>query len=490
MLYDFLLQYRYVFVWGTGEYLERYKMYLPRKINGYIDNDASKNGKYIDDIRIYSPKVLSEFAVELTVIIICSAYYDEILSQICDLGGYAAIYVEDVAILSEVEALLPYSSEKAIFSEIEFESATERILSVAGIHALFQINGCRRFIDAQSRIIGDKGIDSVEIAPIRFAENGRKDVSLLAIREKGQYKGLMRLERFDRLVDSFSGMIVHGLYYNPELTRHFLSILDSQIPVLYYTHDYYCVCTNRFLIHNNSSCIDRNGELKCEKCDLNGDQSSLRSFHQGLFMASNIKVVSPTVQMKKRIKSVYPGANCCVEPHLKYRVIKNRHKIKHSKLRIAFLGGRFATKGWDYYKCLCSELEEKYNFYYFGSEGENTETKMTFVRTTLDNENSMVKQLNKYSIDVACVLSLVPETYSFTFYEALEAGCYIVTTNKSGNVCKSVDEMKCGRIFDSYEDMREWFSNSERVWNSVSSDSVRLADVRDNSHFIDYLIWK
>lgn len=484
MIRNIFSQYKYVFVWGTGEYLKKYRDYLPKMVDGYIDNDVTKNGIFIGNTRIYSPEVLNRFPADLTLIVICNSYYDEISSQICGLGEYRAIHIEDVVMISDAEKNMSNAFGRDEDRNVFLPGS---ILSVAGIHALFQINGCNRFIDGQIRVLNNHSINSLEIAPIRFVEDGRKSIGLLAVRGNGQYKGIVRLERILQSIDSFKGVIVHSLYYDHELIGEILDKLDSHIPVLYYTHDYYCICANRFLIKNEATCTDENGKLKCEECELKEVQDSLRQFHRKIFAAPNVRVISPTTQVRDCIKEVYPEACICVEPHLNYKTIARDCATKTRKIRVAFLGGRFTTKGWDYFNRLSSDYAELYDFYYFGSSGDNLNSEITFVRTTLENTTGMVGQLKDCCVDVACILSLVPETYSYTFYEALEAGCFIVTTDKSGNVNRSVKKMNCGRVFCSYEEMSEWFSSPLSVLNTITKKRIRIQNVTDNDHFVELL---
>jgi hypothetical protein len=53
---------------------------------------------------------------------------------------------------------------------------------------------------------------------------------------------------------------------------------------------------------------------------------------------------------------------------------------------------------------------------------------------------SMVEALVHNKIDVAFLWSLCPETFSFTLYESIAAGCFVLTNRDSGNIGAYVKE--------------------------------------------------
>ncbi|WP_202107728.1 FkbM family methyltransferase [Succinivibrio dextrinosolvens] len=78
------------YVWGTGNTAQLYQnsFYAENiKIKGYIDNNCDKWGGVINNIKIYSPKILSNFT-DNDLVLICSptpSVYDEISVQLTEL---------------------------------------------------------------------------------------------------------------------------------------------------------------------------------------------------------------------------------------------------------------------------------------------------------------------------------------------------------------------------------------------------------------------
>ena len=72
------------FIFGSGSACRHWlsENNTPVRIVGIIDNDASKIGMHLFGIKIYPPSILSDFNPSTTHVIICSAYYEDILLQI------------------------------------------------------------------------------------------------------------------------------------------------------------------------------------------------------------------------------------------------------------------------------------------------------------------------------------------------------------------------------------------------------------------------
>ncbi len=478
-LYDSIL------VWGTGAFLSKYRTYIPDNFIGFIDNDISKTGKRILDREIYSPDFLHKNDANNTLIIICTSHFDEIAIQIRKIGDYSFIHIEDLVMISNSEKKAVKKKEEDVFGNESWNK--NKFLLLAGIHALLRINGCRRFIDSQVGILNNNGYESVEVAPIRYYEAGNTSATYLAVRTNGQYSGIISIDDFVNNHFCFRGMIIHSLYYEYELSGVFSTRLGSDKPILYYAHDYFCICKNRFLYRDGELCIDADGALYCSSCELSIAQAKLRSFHKALFENGQVRIIVPTEDMKKLIGELYTNIHIDVIPHLVYTINRRVFNTIHNKPRVAFLGGIQKFKGWDWFKMLCRDCSGLYDFFYFGMSELEKDYEISFVEATLEPDKSMVDQLKKNSIDIVCLLSLCSETYSYTLFEALEAGCYIVTTSRSGNICKVVKEQECGHAFSSYEDMFEWFSNTVIVKKEITSRSFAIDDVADNTAFLELL---
>ena len=147
MTIDLLSDYEKIYVWGTGNYLKIYSKYLPDRIDGYIDNDIRKSEQLINGKSVHIPEYLKEENEKSTLIIICTCYFDEIVNQIQELGDFASIYIEDMVML--IDSVSPEKRYVSLryLSNVDI-NIKQTVLSIAGMNALFQTNGCRKFIKA------------------------------------------------------------------------------------------------------------------------------------------------------------------------------------------------------------------------------------------------------------------------------------------------------------------------------------------------------
>lgn len=128
--------------------------------------------------------------------------------------------------------------------------------------------------------------------------------------------------------------------------------------------------------------------------------------------------------------------------------------------------------------------KNRFDFFYFGSaieEAESDGAKSVMVDFNCPNSLGMVEQLKKNRIDIAFLWSKCQETYSYTYYEAFEAGCWIVTSTHSGNITDQVLKNGNGRCFDTVEDCATFL---KKLQGDI--DVLRIDDVKINCNTDDF----
>jgi hypothetical protein len=136
-------------------------------------------------------------------------------------------------------------------------------------------------------------------------------------------------------------------------------------------------------------------------------------------------------------------------------------------LRIGFLGFPVYWKGWDTWVRLVNTFSEdaRYEFFCFSSK-TSTANKMRWIRVSVTNGNrlSMVESLKENKTDVAFLWSLCPETFSFTLYESLAAGCYVLTYKDSGNIQAYLRQnTQRGLVLENEDALFKLFSGNELI---------------------------
>ena len=76
---------------------------------------------------------------------------------------------------------------------------------------------------------------------------------------------------------------------------------------------------------------------------------------------------------------------------------------------------------------------------------------------------SMVDQLLSRDIDIAFLWSTWQETYCFTYYEAVSAGCFVLTNKESGNIQFQVQKCKTGAAFDDFSQCINYLNAYDKV---------------------------
>ncbi|MCI9618487.1 MAG: glycosyltransferase family 4 protein [Dorea sp.] len=482
---DLLNQYSRVIAWGTGNYYYKFRNCLPGQIDYFVDNDSEKWQSVLEGKWIFSPSVLKKEKIEGTLIIVCNNYFDEVTIQLQDYGEFDVIDIVNIAIVRENEQDVGC---RIGIQEQDTDNLFKSVLICAGIHALWQRNGARKFIDGQMAVLHNHGYQTVEAAPLRYLKKGSYKENYLMISKNRIYIGLFTAEEF---VENYvyEAVIIHSLYYGYTVLEQLTVSRVIRGKVLYYLHDYFILCRNRFLFYENKLCLNAKNRLSCHKCKEADSQREILKFHREFFRKSGTVLIAPSLDTKERVERFYRRTPIKVIPHLTFKEEKFLRK-KHQKLKIAYLGVAMWQKGWDSFCDIVRNYYVDYEFFCIGDcEERNQKEYVKYVSVELGVEKclTMREALQRYEIDIAYVGSISPETYSYTYYEACEAGCFVITTDKSGNVSRQVEEDMTGRAFRNMDEMNAWLRCIDKVKVDVASLDKRITDVRADESFIELI---
>lgn len=470
--------------WGAGNYYQMFHMIFDESISYIIDQSEEKQGKVLNGHYIYPPSNLTEEDPEKSLIIVFNAEFDQLCSEVEKYGAFDVIDASMVAVMYNEE------NDEEILLET-YNDIPNCVMVICGIRAFFAMNGSRKFIESQNDIIHKNGFKTLEVIPLdNYMKKGREiNYSMVSINRK--CLGVFTIEELTERYYDLQAVIIHSLYYQHEFLEKILSSVSVKNHILYYLHDYYCICNNRFLFFKDKKCLNEHNRLICNSCPNNDMHIRIMEFHNKLFYKYHIVLVAPSNDTAGRVKEYLHYNNITVIPHLMYKEKDIYIKLK-KKRRIAYLGGATFMKGWDGYSNLFDSLNDKYDFYCMGfCKSEQKKKGITYIEVSLNsdkNNKTMVEVLNGFDIDIAYIGSIWPETYSYTYYEAYEAGCFVITTLDSGNVCDQVNKNKNGLTFGSIEDMRLWLEDTERVERDMM-DKVHkcIYEVRSDENFMTYL---
>lgn len=319
--------------------------------------------------------------------------------------------------------------------------------------------GTDKAVLTQQRILNSAGYNVVSLSPFHVMGTDHWNVLY-----NGAFDGIYSKRRIrsclsDLRGQSLAGIIIHHLLFvNISLLCDILDYCD--VPVIYYLHDYYTICPESGLVREDGTFCG-NGfptMLKCRGCSHYEKSvqhiNEIRPFIKKY--ADRITFVAPSDTAKRVWSTDYP------ECEDKVRVIYHQELVGEyagnsepvrddEPLKIAFVGYQSPHKGWNNFREAAeyaqrSKANER--FYQFGWGDEKP---VGVEQVDVDFKKSltaMTDKLREEAVHTAVIWSTLPETYAYTYYEALAANCFVITNELSGNVCAQVKKRGNGLVTD------------------------------------------
>lgn len=358
------------------------------------------------------------------------------------------------------------------------------VLSVSYSDYRNSIGGTDKVICAHSEMFNRAGIGYVFIFPLNFFHNYPiKNNPYWGIVEDGEYRGAFHTEGVISYLQSLqenNGMClscvhVHHLK-NVNIKKLGVILNTVSCDVYFYVHDYYniCVSTNLLRSDNHLFC---HGKLDREQCgDCKFYPTSEKHSSRFLALLSNLKTdyyfVCPSGAAKEQFSVGYPqfSDKALVIYHQKFLGSFDGNKNPHTPLRVAFIGSQLSHKGWGQFLQIVEKHSGsgKYDFYYFGKKAVDNDSIKHISVEFKGNLNAISDALREQEIDCAVLWSTWPETYAYTYYEALSANCFIVTNKNSGNIQYQTRNRNNGVVLDSDNELLELFDDSRLLEKMIS----------------------
>ncbi len=476
-------RYNKVIAWGAGNYFEFYHNLLKGRITYIVDKNVNLHGKEKAGITVKSLAELTrEQNKDECLIVVFNAQFEEIWAECRKLGTFDIIDIKTIEMLYE-RICIPECHNYS-------EGDCLPVLICAGMHALWLTNGARRFIDDQNNVLHGKGFNTLEVTPLQYYRRGNCFKQYLAVALNGKDLGILLVEDFINRYSRVDSIIIHSLYYNHEILKILLRSIAVRNGILYYLHDYYCICNNRFLYCQDKACLDRYNNLCCSECENRDTQRKIYDFHRKLFEEYKIKLIAPSQSVATIIRQHYKDILPVIIPHLSYQRIECPELVRRVE-RVAYIGVANRLKGWEEYKYIFGKLKDQYKFYCMGMYSEDDRIEgMTYDEVALGSGGknlTMVEALKKNKIDIVYLGAIWPETFSYTYYEAYEAGCFIITNELSGNICCQVKANQNGIILQDADAVVRWLGDKEEVSRVVAKMNGKIINVKADESFLEYL---
>lgn len=476
-------QYKTIVGWGTSKYFEETIDLIPYNLTYLVDKNDKKWGTFQNGLEIFSPKKIEIENPEETLVIVFSTFYNEICEELKKMGfnyiisGYELVSVDEVLSKNELNS-------RKIIQEYEEK---EKFITVSRNNFSLYLGGTSKFIREQMEIANSKGMVHFHFYWKQFNLKDFTGIYCFVI-VNGEELAVFELEAFKKILKKVKTVVVHNIIeLQQDILYEFLLNEFKDLNVYYYLHDFSCICKNIKLAYNDEffcNGFEDNWQL-CNSCRYKEEKEKIYNFHAEMFALNNVILVAPSENVKNAIlKSFATIKNeIMIIPHQTYRVetLSKTPKRDSENIKVAYVGYKHKFKGWDSFKQLVAECHNQYDFYCLGFSDEIiphvTHVEVSFIK---DGETAMTKKLLEHEIDIALLWSEWPETYSYTYYESVAAGAYIITNDKSGNIKDQVHIYNNGVSLSKYEELKQLFEDEKKVRKLVVQNNVRFKELTKN----------
>jgi glycosyltransferase involved in cell wall biosynthesis len=278
--------------------------------------------------------------------------------------------------------------------------------------------------------------------------------------------------------------------------HHLMGHLPEQIEELilatgrndcwFWLHDFFALCPS-FALQRNAVSFCGAPSLKSNACTLclyGEERVSHLNRIRRFFERVEVHALSPSDSMANYWKSRadLPEMKISSIPHMTLHWKHHNKARSNSSKRtgpivVAFVGSPAPHKGWAMFLKLVNRyrtLDTTYQFVYFGMADVGFDgLEVIKVQVTSEDPAAMTRAMLARDVDVLLHWASWFETFSFSTFEAIAAGAYIITNSGSGNIAATVREKKCGAILSDEADLIAFFEDG-RLKTMVAKQRSRL----------------
>ena len=374
------------------------------------------------------------------------------------------------------------------------------ILVMSHTDYLNSLGGTEKYIFEQSNEFKKQGYNVVQLFPRDRKYFLGTDKAFYGVNVNEEFKGFYTIEEINKIVISILPRIkkayIHHLIYwqYGDIDTLLDKLYENSIYTMFYMHDFFACCPSVYWIYMGKAipakCFIMNNEKDmanfCLECDYHKDLSSwVQKFASIFDKVNDIVTPSEFVMQKSKVRFMQYIDKFRVQGHLKLEGERKKMKYQNNeKIRLAFLGYKSNVKGWSTWENIFKspELNKKYKFYHLGSPTEYADNITCQSYSFIDGgPMAAVNLLGNNQIDLVLLWSNLPESYSYTLYESIAAGAYVLTSCRSGNIAEVIlnSNEKLGKVFNSEEELIK-FLNSEQEIKTVINREQKMYDLTFN----------
>ncbi len=249
-------------------------------------------------------------------------------------------------------------------------------------------------------------------------------------------------KKYKDMVESIVEKFAIDAIHIHHMKDHFFDICDiikeKKLYSIISIHDFYSVCPLINKMYDNKNYCGNPTEEKCNSCllkvaNIKGNMiSEWREEWRNLFKVCN-KIIAPSEACKKEILQTYKDLDIKIIEHgidLK-KDMSQKDITNKQTLNVAFLGAIGIIKGSDILYELIKRKHRGVSIHLFGIFDRiipKSYKKRIKIYGKYKREN-LPKLLQDNDIDLVCLISICPETYSYTLTESISCGIPVLVSN-------------------------------------------------------------
>jgi len=366
------------------------------------------------------------------------------------------------------------------------------------------LGGVNKVILAHQEMFQKNGYEYIYIYPV--LKNGEKNKYWKVI-INNQYaaiqdtSGLLNyLYKLQKSKHTCTEIHIHHLL-NVSIRNLDELLINIQSPIKFYIHDYYTICPSIKMLRNDTTFCgcEKMSSVKCSGCRCYSDGKKKNILIRKLIAryAGRIIFIAPSEVAKEEWIKAYPEYKEQVlviyHQELKGNYKGNSHPIEDNGIiKIAYIGEPMHSKGFSMWNMILENNRDyRYEFYYLG----NRHTKLINVKTiNVDFRkkiDAMTTALREHDIDCILLWSILPETYSYTYYEGMSANAFILTNMNSGNIAFQVKKNGNGMVFHDENNLIDLLNNYDKFRTIINRFKLQEqkgpADLTENEEIVSHI---
>ncbi|MDD3036340.1 glycosyltransferase [Bacteroides sp.] len=292
-------------------------------------------------------------------------------------------------------------------------------------------------------------------------------------------------KEIERLTDALRIDLIHIHHLRDMYLDIFKIAEEKKIPVIYTLHDFYSMCPSVKLFDEKTFLCNYSDPEGCNSClskkfkqNVNIIPLWRKEFYKNLKIVK--KIIVPSFSTKKIFLDVYKDLVIDVVEH-GYDRIDNaqsgpyRNKRNCKNFNIAFIGGISEEKGLRYLKELISEAKgSDVTIHLFGiteSKKHNTNTR-NYIYHGEYLQKDLPNLLFENNIKLICLMSMWPETYSYTLTESLISELPVITFDL-GAIAERVKAIDAGWVLPINSTTKDVFKLILTIKSTLSGEEYR-----------------